>query len=112
MIGLASTLADTMRQYHDARAVGVSHEDACLGLEAVLRDVLPLSHYPAWCVACDDSGWEPLDCNGRQCGRTWEHGPHGYVVECPCRSSNQTYQRRLTEQRERASGRAAKRDAA
>lgn len=62
----------------------------------------------AECATCDDTGWEPLTCAGsRQCGREQEHAAHDYVVPCPCRETNRTYQRRRAEQREFARGRKA-----
>jgi hypothetical protein len=62
------------------------------------------------CGTCDDTGWEELTCSGgRQCGRVKEHPPHNYVVPCPCRATNHTYQRRKAEDRERARGRHAAR---
>ena len=57
------------------------------------------------CGTCDDTGWEPLTCaGGRQCGRTKEHAAHSYVVPCPCRDTNRTYQRRKAEERDRVRG--------
>ena len=53
------------------------------------------------CHACDDSGWMVRQCGGvdRLCGRRRTHLAHEYVIECPCRPINRTYQERLASQR-------------
>ena len=50
------------------------------------------------CTGCDDSGWSYKFCDGRHdviCGRSRAHLPHDFVVECPCRPMNRTYQARV-----------------
>lgn len=57
------------------------------------------------CDACDDSGWERLECTGAGggCGRERPHSPHTYAVICPCRQTNRTFQRhQWSEQRRTA----------
>lgn len=75
----------------------------------VIQKALP-AHDRGWqdeCGTCGDTGWEALTCDGthRMCGRQREHPAHDYVVACPCRQTNHTWQRRIAEQRERARGR-------
>lgn len=46
------------------------------------------------CTACDDTGWEILECTGDNfCGRQKKHLPHTFAKVCPCRPTNRTYQR-------------------
>ena len=65
--------------------------------------------YEHECDLCDDSGWRPCWCGPRDampgilklrgaqftdCGRQRrDHAPHEFVVGCPCRVYNRTYQR-------------------
>lgn len=76
----------------------------------VIKMALPASREQPWtaeCETCDDTGWESMTCDGTQCQRPKEHRPHTYIVECVCRPTNRTYQRRRAEQQERARQRSA-----
>jgi hypothetical protein len=45
------------------------------------------------CEHCEDTGFEPYDCDGTNCGRKFKHVAHGYVRLCPCRPTNATWAR-------------------
>lgn len=66
--------------------------------EALLRGAVKPRDEP-WhdeCAACQDTGWESHECDGGDrgvCGRKKTHAPHSFVVPCPCRPMNRTYQR-------------------
>jgi hypothetical protein len=85
-------MRSAMDDYLKMRAAGVSKEDACRGLEAVLRDVWPFkqTQYPATCEVCSDTGFRELTCWSEQrCGRKWcahQHPSfeHNMVVPCDC----------------------------
>lgn len=88
--GIARQLERAMDEYRKMRAEGVSREDACRGIEAVLRDVFPLTKFPPKCDVCDDTGWEYRTCNhAHRCGR-WrcseaaQNEEHNYVTRCTC----------------------------
>lgn len=52
---------------------------------------------PAYCVRCEDSGWElGLWCDNAQCGRTRAHAAHSFTRPCVCRSTNPVYRERMT----------------
>lgn len=66
-----------------------------------------------WCGVCQDTGWEPFWCVGRdhgipverlehdndhkyelkECGRDKQHPPHSWVRKCNCRATNPVYLR-------------------
>lgn len=81
-----------MRDYHQARAQGVAQEDACRGLEAVLRDAWPLppTRFAPACDTCDDVGWRIRSCWHEQrcgrprCARSHPAHEHPYAVPCDC----------------------------
>lgn len=88
----ANAMSAAMTEYHRMREAGVSREDACKGLEAVIRDAWPkpTTKYPPACSDCDGTGWREMVCWAEQrCGRrvcvdrhpSWEHR---YVVSCHC----------------------------
>ena len=67
-----------------------------------------------YCDACHDTGWRSWRCGDdprtpwldvRDCGRTFEHGPHEWVAACPCAEGNPAIQRK----REQAAQYAARR---
>lgn len=97
--GLAQTLRATMTEYHHMRGQGVSQEDACRGLEAILRDVFPVTHFPPHCAVCADTGWEeqtcsfPRRCGRRRCSEAEDAFEHGYVEPCICPSGDKFRQR-------------------
>jgi hypothetical protein len=65
----------------------------------------PVRDWAVDCQACDDVGWQEKTCDGSlMCGRLTPHAEHRFVVPCPCRPTNRTYQRHREEQRRRASG--------
>lgn len=89
--GFVRTMQNAMREYATARAAGVSRDDACKGIEAVLRDAWPHrpSKFDAKCALCDDTGWRELYCDDRmRCGRErCAKNPeiqHAYVEPCQC----------------------------
>jgi hypothetical protein len=88
--GIARQLTKAMGDYHRMRTEGVSREDACRGLELVLRDAFQLSKFPPACLECDDSGWREMACWSEQrCGRrlcatAHPAHEHRYVVPCDC----------------------------
>jgi len=53
------------------------------------------------CVDCQDTGWIFQNCPETDCGRRHTHGPHRYVVICPCRDTNAAYQASLARERAR-----------
>lgn len=87
---IARTLMDAMTEFARMRQQGVSHDDACRGLEGVLRDVWPASQYQPACAICEDVGWEERVCQHRvRCGRKWcglaePAWEHRYVSPCAC----------------------------
>lgn len=73
--------------------------------------VIPLKRYwRYYCEDCSDSGWQSIWCGDPalakpwqshgHCGRNREHGPHEFVVVCPCASSNPDVQRRRERERQ------------
>lgn len=90
---LAMTAA--MDEYRTMRQTGVSQEDACKGLEAVIRDVWPkpTTRYPPACSDCEATGWRGMVCwHEQRCGRescarrAHPSLEHRYVVPCDCTS--------------------------
>ena len=85
-------MRDAMTEYHKMRGAGMSREDACKGIEAVLRDCWPkpTTKYPPSCEACDATGYRDVTCwDGQRCGRRWCIGTHPsfehrFVVPCEC----------------------------
>lgn len=54
-----TAMRECMAEYRKARAAGVSQEDACKGIEAVIRDVWPKGRDEPWhyvCEECQDTG--------------------------------------------------------
>lgn len=88
----ARTMMAAMDEYHAARKAGMSREDACRGLEAVLRDVWPkpTTKFPPQCEACQGTGYRDMTCwHEQRCQREICHTAHpsfehGYVVTCEC----------------------------
>jgi hypothetical protein len=71
------------------------------------RALPPTRDWHVDCQACDDTGWQESSCDGdgsQACGRTFRHTKHQFVVPCPCRPTNPTYQRHRQEQRRHATG--------
>lgn len=87
-------LQSAMDDYLAMRAAGVSREDACKGLEGLLRALIPIQR--TWnydCEACLDTGFAPfVDERGRR-----------WTERCVCWNSNPTLRRH----RERMFGAAA-----
>lgn len=85
-------MKSAMAEYHQMRAADVSREDACQGLEAVLRDAWPHvpSKFSPACDACADTGWRETLCwHEARCGRRRCHDlhpstEHPYGVPCDC----------------------------
>ncbi len=81
-----------IKLFLDARADGVSREDAEKGLELELREAWPksVSKFAPDCGSCDDTGWtEHLCWADRRCGRKWcaaalSSSQHLYVEPCGC----------------------------
>lgn len=93
--GFVKAMQEAMNDYRQARADGVSRDDACKGIEAVLRDAWPhrASKFAATCQACDDTGWREMFCDDRmRCGRqrcaTNPEIQHAYVEPCQCPSGD------------------------
>lgn len=68
-------------------------------MEAI-RKAMPPARETPWrdeCAECGDTGWiRGLACDGAEtgaCGRGRPHAAHPYTRMCPCRQTNQTYQR-------------------
>lgn len=88
----ARAMREAMTEYHRMREQGVSREDACRGLEAVIREAWPkaLSKFGPMCQACEDTGWRETSCtHAMRCGRRWcstatPEWDHLYVVACDC----------------------------
>jgi hypothetical protein len=97
--GLAHSLRTAMTDYQQMRGQGVSQEDACRGIETILRDVFPQTKFPPRCEVCADTGWEEQVCDdGHRCGRRWcahteETYTHPYVQPCVCPSGDTVRQR-------------------
>lgn len=89
---IARELRAAMTEYHRMREQGVSREDACKGLEAVIREVWPkgTTKFPPTCEVCEDPGWIERTCWAEQrCGRKVcvDRHPsfeHAYVEPCHC----------------------------
>jgi hypothetical protein len=77
-------LRDAMDDYLAMRAAGVSREDACKGLEGLLRVLLPVQRSWAYdCEDCLDTGFRPfLDERGRR-----------WTERCVCWNTNPTLRR-------------------
>lgn len=80
-----------MGLYRQARAAGVSREDACKGIEEELRAVWPkaTSRFTPACDTCGDTGviertcWDRQRCGRRSCAESPER-QHAYVEACHC----------------------------
>lgn len=78
--------------YLQMRAQGIAREDACKGLELVLRSAWPkkATKYPALCDLCDDTGWRlrtcthQMRCERRFCREAHPAHEHDYVQACDC----------------------------
>lgn len=85
------------------------HERGVIERDARVRTGLRTAREEPWkteCPACEDTGWEYCQCNGGPtCGRQRAHAAHQFVVPCPCRPTNRTYQRKI--EREKAQRRKA-----
>lgn len=87
----ARAMEDAFPEYERMRREGVSREDACLGLEAIVRAHWPkqTSKFTPSCQNCEDTGYREMRCWDRQqCGREkCARNPqeeHNYVVPCEC----------------------------
>lgn len=96
----AKAMIQAMGEYDNARTNGVSRDDACRGLEAVLRDAWPkhTSKFTPACLECADTGYRELTCWDRhQCGREkcarHPELTHLYVVPCGCSAGNRMRKR-------------------
>ena len=81
---VVTDLQEAMDDYLAMRAAGVSREDACRGLEGLLRVLLPIRR--VWnydCHACLDTGFEPFT---DERGRNW-------TQRCICWNTNPTLRR-------------------
>jgi hypothetical protein len=89
-----------MDEYRTFRREGVSRDDACRGLEAVLRDAWPhqASKFDDACPDCADTGWrerfcdQNLRCGRRRCALHPEV-EHAYVTSCSCPAGARLRQR-------------------
>lgn len=87
-------LQEAMDDYLVMRKAGVSREDACKGLEGLLRVLIPIRRHWAYdCEACLDTGFSPFV---DERGRDW-------TQRCICWNTNPTLRRH----RERTFGAAA-----
>jgi hypothetical protein len=81
-----------MLAYLGMRREGVSREDACQGVEAVLRGSWskPVTKFPPRCDLCDDSGWlfrtctDGMRCRRESCHKKHPASEHSYVEKCGC----------------------------
>ena len=97
----ARAMLEAMGEYFAARKSGMPKDDACKGLEAVLRAhwPKPTTKYPPLCGDCEGTGWRERTCDANlRCGRricavrhpSWEHP---YVVPCDCTDGDRHRQR-------------------
>jgi hypothetical protein len=84
-------MREAMGEFERMRSEGVSREDACRGIEAVLREVWPHrpSKFAPRCGECADTGYREMVCWDQQrCGREVcamnPEKQHAYVVPCEC----------------------------
>jgi len=111
-------MKQAQKSYVQMRSEGVSLDDACRGLEAVLRGAWPkpATKFPAQCEACEDGGWRFRTCADQmRCGRMWcanQHpaSEHTYVEPCGCVAGDR-HQKRIAQVDDEiaAAGRMAKR---
>ena len=111
-------MRDVMNAYTQARSEGVSRENACQGIEAVLRGAWPkpTTKFAPACELCEDSGWRYRTCADQmRCGRQWcanQHpaNEHAYVETCGCEAGDK-HQKRIVQVEDEiaAAGRIAKR---
>lgn len=107
---VADKLLNDLNDYLDARAKGMSVEDAAKGLEATLREAIPPSPYtrPYVCETCSDTGFEPCECDGSAgahgptCGRQSLHDAHHYVRTCFCEKGAKMNQQKVQADAEQA----------
>lgn len=99
----ARAMLSAFGEYEQARREGVSRDDACRGLEAVLRDAWPHkpSKFAPACPDCDDTGWRERTCWDRQqCGRElcarYPERQHTYVEPCSCSAGDRMKRKRFT----------------
>lgn len=98
---IATQLKDAWREYERMRREGVSRDDACRGLELILRDVFPATPYGPDCTICDDTGWriktcsDRLRCARRRCAHADPEWEHTYAVLCDCPKGDAKRQRVL-----------------
>ncbi len=100
-MSLSKTILDALRERERLKSEGITGEALEAHFEQVVRDAWPKGR--EWfyiCNACDDTGWEYLQCPGDDtCGpSTWRpaanmpcphrprkpHAPHPYVRTCFC----------------------------
>lgn len=100
---LVRHLTQAMQEYHRMRAEGVSHDDVCRGLEAIVREVFPLSKYPPRCLTCDDTGlrdrtcWAEQRCGRQKCIEAHPSLEHAYVVPCDCPAGDKFRRKAVTD---------------
>lgn len=84
----AREMWDAITGYLGMRKDGVSREDACRGLEEVLRGLLKVTKFPSACDTCDDTGWQERRCTHQmRCTRKWcamQHPAHEHTFVVPC----------------------------
>jgi hypothetical protein len=97
---LAKRMFDALGEYLEYRKAGVSREDAVKGIEAVLREEIPLSPFrDDECVNCDDTGFEIKTCSRfRRCGRNSclrkpAEYEHQFADLCTCTEGQKRAQR-------------------
>lgn len=86
------TMMDAMDEYHRMRSEGVSVEDACRGIESVLRSCWPkpISKFPPLCEDCHGTGYrdrtccDRLRCQREKCNHAHASFEHRYVETCHC----------------------------
>ncbi len=86
------TMQKVMDDYREARAAGLTKEQAVPGIEAVLRSVWPkrATKFPPTCDACEDTGymehtcWAQQRCERPFCNTAHPGHEHQYVTPCSC----------------------------
>lgn len=82
-MSLATTVIDALRERAKLKEQGFAGDELDKAFETVVRDAWPKSReWFYYCIACNDTGWEQLECPGNEsCGpSTWQPGPH---MPCP-----------------------------
>ena len=89
-----TTMRQTMDAYHEARKGGLPREHAVKGIEAALRETLPLrlTKFKPECELCEDTGaifeicrpYARCERNKPPCDSKGEQFQHTYVRQCVC----------------------------